>query len=131
MSSLITSCEFWSITIPFSMTVFSCVRDISMAETVWNRNQYRLVRDHGMNTRYFIQLVAILWVIGLGFPASILLSIQYGPLAVLGTVLVFLGFFAWKNEARKTGRIQYDDRKPMRLEEYLKLVGGENVEEKE
>ncbi len=84
-----------------------------------------------MNTRYFIQLVAILWVIGLGFPASILLSIQYGPLAVLGTVLVFLGFFAWKNEARKTGRIQYDDRKPMRLEEYLKLVGGENVEEKE
>jgi hypothetical protein len=90
------------------------------------------LQEYANLTRYFLELVAILWLVGVGFPTTIFLSIQYGPLAAIGVAACFIGFFAWKNEARKNRGIALDDRKPMRFEEYLKLVvGGEEIEKKE
>jgi hypothetical protein len=46
----------------------------------------------------------------IGLPGAILLLVQYGPLVVFGFLASILGMTYWKNEARKTGHVEFDDK---------------------
>jgi hypothetical protein len=66
-----------------------------------------------------------------GIGSTILLAASYGPFAILGAIGSMIGFFAWRNESRKTEHREYDDHRavdPEALEKYLALPGVKREE---
>jgi hypothetical protein len=70
---------------------------------------------------------------GIGFAGTIFFMVRYGPFGVLAAIAGFLGFFYWKNEARKSAIREYDDHRSTEgaFERYISLPGvrKENVED--
>ena len=97
--------------------------------TIVIRNQ----REYVNLTRFFLELLG-LCTVPIALFAGIAFLSQYGPLSVLGYVGCFIGFFYWKNESRKTGHRQFDDRvnserQRKAIEEYVLEVRARNVED--
>jgi hypothetical protein len=59
---------------------------------------------------FVLKLIGLCSLMSIGLPVTILFLVQYGPLVVFGFFAGILGITAWKNEARKTGHREYDDK---------------------